>query len=194
MLRPTFFHFGDDANCWLDNDEMMVGPDLLVAPVFADGARSRTLYLPCASHAQGWYDFWSGRYLAGGQTITVDTPLARLPLFVRAGALLPTTDTWADAAKTEESSRALHYYPAPPSNLAIETRASLFEDNGLQTTNSTDGYVVHHFHATSAGDELFLQTTQQGNWTLPYESIRVVLPEFEKRTLILQSSGVRLTR
>ena len=197
VLRPTFFHFGNDATCWKDNDEMMVGGDLLVAPVFVDGVRTRTLYLPRGAHTEGWYDFWSGEYFAGGQTITVDALLHRLPLFVRAGALLPTTDTWSDAAKTEERSRALRYYPSPPSDRALETHASLFEDNGLQTTNAADQCVVHHFHATSTRDELSIKATQQGTWTLPYESIRIVLPESEKRALDQLSpraSGVRLTQ
>ncbi len=194
VLRPTFFHFGDDATCWQDNDEMMVGGDLLVAPVFEAGARQRTFYLPRGAHAKGWYDFWSGEYFAGGQTITLDAPLDRLPLLVRAGALLATTDTWSDAEKTEESSRALRYYPTPQSDHAVETHTSLFEDNGLQTRNAVDHCVVHRFHATSTRDKLSIDATQQGTWTLPYESIRVALPESEKRTLNLQSTGVRLTQ
>lgn len=193
VLRPTFFDFGDDATCWLDNDEMMVGGDLLVAPVFEDGARKRTLYLPRGVQTEGWYDFWSSQYFEGGQTITIDTPLDRLPLFVRAGALLPTTDSWSDAAKTEESSRSLRYYPAPPSDQTVETHTVLFEDNGLQTTNAADQCVVHQFHATSTRDKLSVEATQQGAWTLPYENIHVVLPESEKRSLNLQSSGVRLS-
>jgi alpha-glucosidase len=193
VLRPTFFHFGDDPTCWQDNDEMMVGGELLVAPVFEDGARKRTLYLPLGPHAAGWYDFWSGAYFVGGQTVTVDVPLNRLPLFVRAGALLPTTDTWSDADKTEESSRALRYYPAPPSHHSPETHASLFEDNGLQTTDAVDQHAVLHFSATAKPDTLMLQLTQLGTWRLPYEHIRVVLPASETRPLSLQSSGVRLT-
>lgn len=46
VLRPTFWAFPGDPRCWDDNDEMLVGPDLLVAPVFAPGATTRTLYLP----------------------------------------------------------------------------------------------------------------------------------------------------
>jgi alpha-glucosidase len=81
--------------------EFLFGPDLLVAPVVEEGATTRTLYLPPGD----WIDFWSattydeatGRFdpapgaptLAGGHMITVDTPLDRIPLFVRAGTCLP---------------------------------------------------------------------------------------------------------
>jgi len=54
VLRPSFFDFPDDPLAWRDNDEMMVGPDLLVAPVFEAGARQRTLYLPAGAYAPGW--------------------------------------------------------------------------------------------------------------------------------------------
>lgn len=192
VLRPTFFHFAGDATCWQGNDEMMVGGDLLVAPVFEEGARRRTLYLPCGSHAAGWYDFWSGEYYAGGQTITVDAPLDRLPLFVRAGALLPVTDTWSDAAKTEEASRALNYYPALPTGNDVVSHAVLFEDDGLQTTFAADRFVVIAFTAISSPEQLELSASQRGTWTLPYEHIRVVLPDSEKRVLHLQSSSVQL--
>jgi alpha-glucosidase len=194
VLRPTFFHFGDDAMCWQDNDEMMIGGDLLVAPVFADGARSRTLYLPCGAHAAGWYDFWSGDYHPGGQTISVAAPLARLPLFVRAGALLPLTDTWSDAAKTEETSRALNYYPARPTEVEHVSRAVLFEDDGLQTTFAEDRCALISFTLRSSSERLEVDASQRGTWTLPYDHIRVVLPDGEKRSLHLQSSSVQLTR
>ena len=195
VLRPTFFNFGDDATCWNDNDEMMVGGDLLVAPVFAPGAGERTLYLPSGAHATGWYEFWSGEYFAGGQTVTVNAPLGRLPLFVRAGALLPTTDTWNDANKTEESSRVLNYYPPLPSDSTVETNATLFEDDGLQTTHTSDRFSILSFSASATRENLTLRVSQSGSWPLPYDRVRIQMPDpfNEKRTLQLQSGGVRLT-
>ena len=192
VLRPTFFHFGDDAKCWQDNDEMMVGSDLLVAPVFEDGARKRTLYLPHGAYAEGWFNYWTGEYLVGGRSVTVDAPLDRLPLFVRAGALLLTTDTASDVKKTEEPSRALRYYPAPPSTASVESKTILFEDNGVQTTHADDHRVIHTFIATSHRDTLRIEATQQGSWQLPYEHVRVILPERETRTLKLAATGVSL--
>ncbi len=109
VLRPTFFEFGADRETWHDNDEMMVGPDLLVAPVFEPGARTRRVYLPRAP--QGWFDWWTGSHHAGGQTIEVAAPLHRLPLFVRGGAIVPTTDSPHDKARTEEPTRALLWFP-----------------------------------------------------------------------------------
>ena len=191
VLRPTFFHFGDDTATWQNNDEMMVGGDLLVAPVFEPDARQRSLYLPRGAHADGWFNYWTGEYLEGGRTVMVDAPLDRLPLFVRAGALLPTTDTTSDLKKTEEPSRALRYYPVPSSAKAT-TSTVLFEDNGLQTTHADDQRVIHTFNAASDRDSLRIEASQRGTWALPYQNIRVILPPDETRTLYLTSTSVPL--
>jgi alpha-D-xyloside xylohydrolase len=64
----------------------MFGPSILVNPVTTEGATSRFLYLPPAA---GWYDFWSGEKLEGGKRILAPAPLDRIPLYIRAGAILP---------------------------------------------------------------------------------------------------------
>ncbi|WP_263770995.1 TIM-barrel domain-containing protein [Propionivibrio soli] len=187
VLRPTFFHFADDAACWNENDEMLVGPDLLVAPVFEPGVRQRTLYLPRGKHATGWYDFWSGAYYAGGQTIAVDVPLDRLPLFVRAGALLPATDTWSDSEKTEEASRRLYVFPTLADAGDTEMQTVLFEDDGLQASFSDATCAWLAFSARWRREELELDVTREGAWTLPYTRVRVVRPGGDKRLLALRA-------
>lgn len=190
VLRPTFFDFGDDAQTWHDCDEMMVGPDLLVAPVFEPGARERRLYLP--RHALGWHDWASGQHFDGGQWVTVDAPLDRLPLFVREGALVPTTDTLDDRARTEESSRALRWFPGTNGR----GTAWLFEDDGLQAAGTPDRQVVHRFAGDADTGSLTLQLESEGSWPLPYPQIRVVLPATERRALrcMQPPGGVSLVR
>jgi alpha-glucosidase len=194
VLRPTFFHFADDAECWSDNDEMMVGPDLLVAPVFQADDRQRTLYLPIGAHARGWYDFWTGQHWRGGAEVTVPAAIDRLPLFVRAGALLPTTITRVDTALTEEPSRALRYYPPAAGGAPTTSVAELFEDDGLQVGDDVDRHVLHRFEARADAAGLRIAASQQGRWPLPYAKIRVVLPAGEQRPLVLSAGAVPLVR
>jgi len=85
-MRPLFYDFPADATCWEVEDQFMFGPDLLVAPVLFEGARSRRVYLPTGSD---WRDAWTDEELAGGQWIEADAPLERIPLYVRAGKTLP---------------------------------------------------------------------------------------------------------
>ena len=192
LLRPTFFEFGDDPRCWADNDEMMVGPDLLAAPVFEPGARQRSLYLPGGAQAAGWFDFHTGRFFEGGRDVTVDAPLARLPLFVRAGALLPTTDVPGDALRTEEPSRALHWFVPP--RQASRGEAQLYEDDGLQRRAGSQDQVLHRFEARADAQGLWLAVTSEGDGPLPSPRLRVVLPADETRPLQLMSSRLVLVR
>ncbi|HXN57130.1 MAG TPA: hypothetical protein VN912_00925, partial [Candidatus Angelobacter sp.] len=69
---------------WHIDDEYLLGPDLLVAPMFVPRGR-RDVYLPTG----GWYDFWTDQRFDGARWITYDAELQTLPLFVRAGAVLP---------------------------------------------------------------------------------------------------------
>ena len=85
-MRPLFFDFPEDGGCYAVDDAFLFGPDLLVAPVLDEGARSRAVYLPLGAT---WTDAWTGATFAGGQWITADAPLERIPLYLRDGAKLP---------------------------------------------------------------------------------------------------------
>jgi len=85
-MRPLFVDFSGDQVAWGIDDEFMFGPDILVAPVLEAGATSRAVYLPAGTK---WTDAWTGESLAGGGTVTVDTPIERIPVFTRGDATLP---------------------------------------------------------------------------------------------------------
>ncbi|MDJ0868086.1 MAG: glycoside hydrolase family 31 protein [Myxococcota bacterium] len=86
VARPLVFAYPDDPNVGDRWDEYLFGPDILVAPVWQDGARAREVYLP----AGAWEDFWdAGVVVQGPATITVEAPLDVIPAFVRAGAEVP---------------------------------------------------------------------------------------------------------
>jgi alpha-glucosidase len=86
IVRPLFWEFPGQDPAYLSEDEFMVGPGLLAAPVLAKGAASREVWLPGGAV---WHDWYSGASVPGGQTLTVPAPLAALPLFVREGAIVP---------------------------------------------------------------------------------------------------------
>ena len=85
-MRPLFVDFPSDTAAWSVEDQFMLGPSLLVAPVVEHGARSREVYLPTGAT---WRDAWTGEPVAAGSTLLADAPLARIPLFLRDGAELP---------------------------------------------------------------------------------------------------------
>ncbi len=86
-MRPLFVDFPEDAVAWERDDEFMFGPDILVAPVAAMGARSRRVYLPALPSGAKWRDAWTGAMHAGGQWLEAEAPLARIPVFLRGTSL-----------------------------------------------------------------------------------------------------------
>lgn len=86
IMRGLVMDFGNDKNVLNINDQFMAGPSLLVSPVSEYKARERQVYLPAGS---GWYDLYTGAYQEGGKTITASAPLTSLPVFVKAGSILP---------------------------------------------------------------------------------------------------------
>lgn len=85
MMRPLVMDFRTDVRAQNIGDEFLFGPAILVAPVTEQSARTRHLYLPGAT----WVDFWTGKTAAGGDAIDTPAPVDHLPLYIRAGSILP---------------------------------------------------------------------------------------------------------
>ena len=87
IMRGLVMDFPDDKKVWDINTQYMFGPAFLVNPVYEFKARSREVYLPAGT---AWYDFYNGKKYEGGQTIDAAAPYSRMPLFVKAGSIIPT--------------------------------------------------------------------------------------------------------
>jgi alpha-D-xyloside xylohydrolase len=86
FMRALFMDFPNDPRIINIGNEYMFGPAFLVAPVTEQGATTRDVYLPAGAD---WYNFWTNERFRGGQTIKVNAPIDMLPLFVRAGSIVP---------------------------------------------------------------------------------------------------------
>jgi alpha-D-xyloside xylohydrolase len=86
MMRPLVMDFRNDAVATGSSYEYMFGKSLLVAPVVEPGITSWNVYLPKTT---AWYDFWTGKKFQGGQTITTAAPQDKIPVFVKAGSIVP---------------------------------------------------------------------------------------------------------
>jgi alpha-glucosidase/alpha-D-xyloside xylohydrolase len=85
MMRALWLHYPDDAAARGIGNQYLWGRDLLIAPVFTPNARSRDVYLP----AGDWYDWWTGERIAGARTIARPVDLSIMPIYARAGAIIP---------------------------------------------------------------------------------------------------------
>jgi alpha-glucosidase len=86
IIRPTFYNFPDDEQCYADCDDFMLGESILVAPVVQMGERLRRVYLPAGPSA--WINFHTGEKLAAGRFHEVAAGLETLPLFVPEGSVI----------------------------------------------------------------------------------------------------------
>jgi alpha-D-xyloside xylohydrolase len=82
-MRPLFFDYPGESGLWDIEDELLFGPDILVAPVTEKGARSRRVWLPAGA---SWLDAWSGKPVASGKWLDADAPLDRIPVYLKAGS------------------------------------------------------------------------------------------------------------
>ena len=85
VMRPLVLNYENDPHVYNMNDEYMVGEDILTAPVVQEGQTKRAVYLPEGE----WIDFWNGVEYAGRNTILVDAPIDKLPLFIKKNTILP---------------------------------------------------------------------------------------------------------
>jgi alpha-glucosidase (family GH31 glycosyl hydrolase) len=120
MMRPLWFHNPDDAEAVKIGSEYYWGGDMLVAPVVEKGATRRSLYLP----AGDWYDFWTGERIAGGRQIERAVDLETLPVYVRAGAVLPNGPVKQFAREPSDEPVTFTVYPGRDGSFV------LYEDDG----------------------------------------------------------------
>lgn len=158
IVRPLFWEFPDDARHTLHfTNEWMFGDDLLVAPIVQEGQEHRTIYLPAGQ----WIDYFRGRRYEGGKDIdySVDPHTwSDIPLFVRAGAILPTEDVQQFVGQHPVTRVYLDVFPT-----AAPTTFTYYDDDGITyayekgafyeqgLTASDDGTVVHFDSASPAG-------------------------------------------
>lgn len=98
-MRPLWFAYPGDMRASLVDDQFLAGGDLLVAPVLHEGQTSRDVYFP---KGDAWIAWWDGTRHAGGTTARVAAPLDRLPLFIRAGAAVPTAPVVQHTAELKD--------------------------------------------------------------------------------------------
>ena len=100
MMRALVMDFNGDDKVYDIKDQWMFGSALMACPVGEYQKYSRNVYLP---KQKGWYDFYTGKYYAGGQTIVADAPYEKIPVFVPEGAILPVGPEmeWSDQKKAE---------------------------------------------------------------------------------------------
>ena len=121
MMRALVMDFNGDSNVYDIKDQWMFGPSLMACPVGEYKARNRRVYFP---QQRNWYDLYTGRHITGGQTLIVDAPYERIPVFVPEGSIIPLGPTmeWSD----EKPAELIHLYVYA----GHDAHFQLYEDEG----------------------------------------------------------------
>jgi alpha-D-xyloside xylohydrolase len=163
MLRILPFDFRHDENTYDIGDEYMFGPAFLVCPVtkpmyFALNStplevveKTRSVYLPSSSD---WYDFWSGVRYAGGQTISADAPLETMPVFVRAGSIVPIGPQIQFSGDQPDAPIELWIYPGR------DGAFTLYEDEGDNYNYEQGSYTTIHITWNDSARQLTINPRQ----------------------------------
>ena len=140
FLRALPLDFPNDAKVADLRDEYMFGPAFLVAPVTEQGATSRKVYLPAGAD---WYNYWTQERVKGGQTITVSAPIETIPLFVRAGSIIP-VGTAVESTHEKQAIEKVRVYPGADASF------TLFSDDGTTYAYEKGAGAVTRLHWNDA--------------------------------------------
>lgn len=174
LMRPLVFDFAQDPKALGEAHSYMFGRALHVAPVVEAGVTTWPVYLPVS--AGGWYDFWTGERRPGGETHEVDAPLARLPLHVRAGSLLPMGPVVQSTAEALGSALEIRIYPGRDGVF------TLHDDNGLDYGYETGARALTRMVWNDRAGELAIGA-REGR----FEG----MPERQNLTLVNIATGAR---
>ena len=144
FMRGLFMDFGDDPKVADIGDEYMFGPSLLVAPVTDQGMTSREVYLPAGTD---WYNFWTNERVHGGQSIAVSAPIDEIPLFVRAGSILP-MGTVIESTNQVQKVEKVRVYPG------ADGVFDLYRDDGTTYAYEKGQFEVSHLRWDDAAQKL----------------------------------------
>jgi alpha-D-xyloside xylohydrolase len=162
-MRALFMDFPDDPNVAGMGDEYMFGPAFLVAPVTEQGATSRSVYLPAGPD---WYNYWTNQRIRGGQTIKVSAPIDTLPLFVRAGSIVPLGEPVESTSEMQKLARVRVYRGA-------DGDFTLYDDDGKTYAYEGGDRKVTRLHWNNAAGRLSHEGFQA--WTGPDSGILEII-------------------
>ncbi|NLP34153.1 MAG: DUF5110 domain-containing protein [Clostridiales bacterium] len=133
IMRALVMDFVSDAKTHNIGDQYMFGPSLMVCPVYEYKSRSRQVYFPLNAN---WYDFESNQFIKGGQTLVIDAPYERIPLFVREGSILPMGKEIQNTTQQQADNLTIRVYTG------ADGKFTIYEDEGTNYNYEKGSYAT----------------------------------------------------
>jgi alpha-glucosidase len=168
FFRPLLLNYPADADTVNLDDQFMVGSDLLAAPILHPGRENRLVYLPRGE----WVDYWTGESQSGPATVSVKAPLDTVPLFVRAGAILPLGPEVNFVGEKATEPIDFRVYPDTQGKAVT----SIYEDDGLSTDYQSGTFRRTQVTFQQSDGKARIEIRPTGSYSVPARLVRFYIP------------------
>ena len=164
VMRALVLEYQDDPNVYDIMDQYLLGESMMVCPVTVKGAQTRVIYLPKGT----WVDYWTGRSYAGKQYIQVETPLDRIPILVKAGAIIPMQEAMDYVGQKPVDRITFDLFPGGSSEFTV------YDDDGKSLDYQSGKFAATVIHSEQTEDRLDVQIDKpNGAYQLPKRTYRL---------------------
>ncbi len=143
ILRPLLYHYPNDPQTYNLYDQLLLGPNLMAAPIYRPGVEHRVVYLPEGT----WYDWWTGDRHEGPTHIMAHAPLETMPLYVKAGAVIPLGPVMQHVGERPLDQLRLRVWPG-------NGEWTLYEDDGESFDYRTGVWSTTKYQVTTEGEQV----------------------------------------
>ncbi|GJM64389.1 TIM-barrel domain-containing protein [Persicobacter diffluens] len=183
LIKPLFMKYKDPVTPAVERSYLF--GDFLVAPVYREGVRKQTVYLPQLAEGEKWFDFWSDQEYAGGLEHQVEAGLEKIPVFVSSGTIYPLADEVMRADQLDQSHLSIVAYSGAGS-------FKLYEDDGLSRGYERGHYGWTQFDLTPKQKGLHLKVSATGEQAYDSRSFTIILKDVaEAGSLIINGEKLQ---
>lgn len=162
LMQAMWLQYPEDKNARDLGSQYMWGPDLLIAPVFTQGAATREVYLPEGQ----WYDWWTNEIQTGGQTVIRPVNISKIPIYVRAGAIIPFDPVRQYTAQPVDEPTTIKVYHGS------DGQFTMYEDDGISLDYLKDRATWTNFSWDDSEQRLTIKPgAPEGSMNLPLSQI-----------------------
>ncbi|URC11624.1 glycoside hydrolase family 31 protein [Flavobacterium sp. B183] len=166
MLKPLVYYDQEDTQTHYRNDEFIFGNQILVCPILEPNAVGRRMYIPRGE----WYNYWTNEFATGGREVWIDTKFDEIPVFVKAGAVIPKYPVQQYVGELEFDELTLDLY----FKLGKE-KSVVYEDAQDGYDYKKGRYSFLSFSTIGKEKELIIQLHKEGKYTTPYSKYKINL-------------------
>ena len=180
MIRPLAFYDDQDPNTWYRQDEFIFGDNLLVCPVLEPNRNGRRAYIPRGQ----WYHYFTDEKFEGGKEYFIETPMDQIPIFAKAGSIIPHYPVQQYVGEKQLEQIDLHVYKGEGS-----FESFMFEDKGDGYGYQQNNYAFKSFLSLANDKKYRITQHKKGRFETQYKTYRIRFHGFDTMPVALEIDG-----